>query len=387
MNCGPPAPTDVAIAPIDVSDANEVFAAADRFAGELGPIDIWVNDAMVTVFSLVGDITPEEFRRVTEVTYLGVVYGSMAALKQMRTQPSGQIINIGSALAYRGIPLQSAYCGAKHAIRGFTASLRAELEHEHSPIVVSILELPAMNTPQFDWARTHRAHQPKPMGTIYQPEAAAEAVLLAARTGASEYWVGTSTLLTIVGNMIAPKFMDWFLARSAVAGQETNQLVKPCRRDNLMQPVADLHRCTARSAPKRSQMSLSIQERQRARRSWPGEPCYSSGWASSWRSVGRAVRAYRTAEVLRHASHHRRGNCAEADLGPEAISPVASNDLFRPVRKQAIAPRAASMDGVQYYRDCTSIGAKLQLREAGGRSDYSTRSSSPSPPSITLTLM
>jgi NAD(P)-dependent dehydrogenase (short-subunit alcohol dehydrogenase family) len=233
---------DAAIAPLDVSDAEAVFAAADRFAGELGPIDIWVNDAMVTVFSSVGDITPEEFRRVTEVTYLGVVYGSMAALKHMRTQPCGQIINIGSALAYRGIPLQSAYCGAKHAIRGFTASLRTELEYEHSPIFISIVELPAMNTPQFDWARTHRTHQPKPMGTIYQPEAAAEAVLRATRTGASEYWVGTSTLLTIVGNMIAPKFMDRFLARSAVAGQKTSQPVEPGRRDNLMQPVADLHR-------------------------------------------------------------------------------------------------------------------------------------------------
>jgi short-subunit dehydrogenase len=248
---------DVAIAPIDVSDANEVFAAAERFAGEFGAIDIWVNDAMVTVFSSVGDITPDEFRRVTEVTYLGVVYGSMAALKQMRTQTSGQIINIGSALAYRGIPLQSAYCGAKHAIRGFTASLRSELEHEHSPAIVSILELPAMNTPQFDWARTHRAHQPKPMGTIYQPEAAAEAVLRAARTGASEYWVGTSTLLTIVGNMIAPKFMDWFLARSAVAGQETNQLVQPGRRDNLREPIADLHRLHGSfSAEARSRVSV-----------------------------------------------------------------------------------------------------------------------------------
>ena len=233
---------DALIAPLDVSDSAEVFAAADRFARELGPIDIWVNDAMLTVFSLVRDITPEEFRRVTEVTYLGVVHGSMAALKQMRPQGRGRIVNIGSALAYRGIPLQSAYCGAKHAIRGFTASLRAELEHEHSPVTVSILELPAMNTPQFDWARTHRAHQPKPMGTIYQPEAAAEAVLRAARTGAAEYWVGTSTLLTIVGNMIAPKFMDWFLARTAVSGQETKALVEPERRDNLLQPVAGLHR-------------------------------------------------------------------------------------------------------------------------------------------------
>ncbi len=189
-----------ATAPIDVSDANAVFAAADRFAQELGPIDVWVNDAMLTVFSTVSEMSPDEFRRVTEVTYLGVVHGSMAALRHMREQARGQIINIGSALAYRGIPLQSAYCGAKHAIRGFTASLRTELEHDHSPVIVSILELPAMNTPQFDWARTHRAHQPKPMGTIYQPEAAAEAVLLAARTGAREYWVGTPTLMTIVGN-------------------------------------------------------------------------------------------------------------------------------------------------------------------------------------------
>ena len=233
---------DAVIAPLDVSNSADVFAAADRFARELGTIDIWVNDAMLTVFSLIRDITPEEFRRVTEVTYLGVVHGSMAALKQMRPQGRGRIINIGSALAYRGIPLQSAYCGAKHAIRGFTASLRVELEHEHSPVTVSILELPAMNTPQFDWARTHRAHQPKPMGTIYQPEVAAEAVLRAARTGAAEYWVGTSTLLTIVGNMIAPKFMDWFLARTAVDGQETRELVEPERRDNLMQPVAGLHR-------------------------------------------------------------------------------------------------------------------------------------------------
>jgi NAD(P)-dependent dehydrogenase (short-subunit alcohol dehydrogenase family) len=233
---------DAAIAPLDVSVAADMFAAADRFARELGSIDIWVNDAMLTVFSLVRDITPEEFHRVTEVTYLGVVHGSMAALKHMRQQDGDRIINIGSALAYRGIPLQSAYCGAKHAIRGFTASLRAELEHEHSPLTVSILELPAMNTPQFDWARTHRAHQPKPMGTIYQPEAAAEAVLRAARTGAAEYWVGTSTLLTIVGNMIAPKFMDWFLARTAVDGQETRELVAPERRDNLVQPVAGLHR-------------------------------------------------------------------------------------------------------------------------------------------------
>ena len=230
------------VAALDVCDACAVFDAAARFEESLGPIDIWVNDAMLTVFSSVADITPEEFKRVTEATYLGVVHGSMAALKQMHARGVGQIINIGSALAYRGIPLQSAYCGAKHAIRGFTASLRSELEHDKSGIVVSILELPAMNTPQFDWARTHMPRQPKPMGTIYQPEAAARAVLEASRTKVREYWVGMPTVLTIVGNMIAPNFMDWYLARTAVAGQETAQNVRPDRRDNLLQPVTDLHR-------------------------------------------------------------------------------------------------------------------------------------------------
>jgi NAD(P)-dependent dehydrogenase (short-subunit alcohol dehydrogenase family) len=230
------------IAAIDVSDANAVFDAADQFERSLGPLDIWINDAMLTVFSPVADITPDEFRRVTDVTYLGVVHGSMAALKHMSERRRGQIINIGSALAYRGIPLQSAYCGAKHAIRGFTASLRSELEHDKSRIKVSILELPAMNTPQFDWARTHMPRQPKPMGTIYQPEAAARVVVQAARSGVREYWVGTSTLLTIVGNMIAPEFLDWYLARTAVEGQETAHSVRPDRRDNLFEPVTDLHR-------------------------------------------------------------------------------------------------------------------------------------------------
>jgi NAD(P)-dependent dehydrogenase (short-subunit alcohol dehydrogenase family) len=224
----------------DVSDAGAVESAALRFKTEWGPIDLWVNDAMLTVFSPVSGISPEEFRRVTEVTYLGVVHGCMAALRHL--QPRGQIINIGSALAYRGIPLQSAYCGAKHAIRGFTASLRTELEHDKKGIAVSILELPAMNTPQFDWARTHMPRQPRPMGTIYQPEAAAAAVLRAARTRAREYWVGGSTFLTIVGNMIAPWYLDRFLARTAVAGQQTALEVRPDRRDNLDAPVTNLHR-------------------------------------------------------------------------------------------------------------------------------------------------
>ncbi len=231
--------TEVQTQAIDVSDADAVSAAADAFAKRFGLLDIWVNDAMVTVFSPAASLSPAEFRRVTEVTYLGMVHGCMAALKKLK--PNGQIINIGSALAYRGIPLQSAYCGAKHAIRGFTASLRTELEHDKSGISISIVEMPAMNTPQFDWGRTHMDRQPKPMGTIYQPEAAARAVLKAARCRAREYWVGDSTFWTIVGNMIAPWYLDRFLARTAVNGQQTDQPVGAHRRDNLFSPVTDLH--------------------------------------------------------------------------------------------------------------------------------------------------
>jgi len=234
--------TTVAFQAVDVADADAVSTAAGKLADSVGPPDIWVTDAMLTVFSPVSEITPAEFKRVTEATYLGVVHGTMAALQHMRPVGRGHIINIGSALAYRGIPLQAAYCGAKHAIRGFTASLRTELAHDKSPIKVSIVELPAMNTPQFDWARTRLPRRPKPMGTIYQPEAAAEAVFQAAARGVREYWVGWSTVLTIAGNMVAPPLLDRLLARSAVDGQQTKEPVAADRRDNLQAPVTELHR-------------------------------------------------------------------------------------------------------------------------------------------------
>jgi NAD(P)-dependent dehydrogenase (short-subunit alcohol dehydrogenase family) len=234
------------IAALDLSDPDAVFAAAEKFERELGPIDLWINDGMLTVFSPVHKITPEEFRRVTEATYLGMVHGCMAALRHMRPRKSGHIINIGSALAYRGIPLQAAYCGAKHAIRGFTASLRSEIEHEKSGIATSIVEMPAMNTPQFDWARTHMPRQPRPMGTVYQPEAAAEAVFRAAQKRPREYWVGWPTFLTIVGNMIAPDYLDRYLARTAFSGQETTKPVSPDRKENLFAPVTALHRTHGR---------------------------------------------------------------------------------------------------------------------------------------------
>lgn len=234
------------IASVDVADPQAVFSAAEKFERELGPIDLWINDAMLTVFSPVHEITPEEFRRVTEVTYLGMVHGCMAALKYMRPRGRGHIINIGSALAYRGIPLQSAYCGAKHAIRAFTASLRSEIEHDKTGIATTIIEMPAMNTPQFDWGRTHMPRQPRPMGTVYEPETAAEAVYRAARTRPREYWVGLPTFLTIVGNMIAPDYLDGYLARTAFQGQETSEPVSPDRRDNLLAPVTALHRTHGR---------------------------------------------------------------------------------------------------------------------------------------------
>jgi short-subunit dehydrogenase len=229
------------VCPADVSDAEAVFAAADRVASTFGAIDVWINDAMVTVFSPVWLISPEEFRRVTEVTYLGFVHGTMAALKHMRGADRGQIIQIGSALAYRGIPLQSAYCGAKHAIRGFTDSLRTELIHERSRIKLTMMELPAVNTPQFDWARTHMPRQPRPVAPVVQPEVIAHAVFEAVAHPSREYWIGWSTIQVILSNMVLPAFLDHYLAKAAFGGQETNRPVEPARADNLVAPVHQLH--------------------------------------------------------------------------------------------------------------------------------------------------
>jgi NAD(P)-dependent dehydrogenase (short-subunit alcohol dehydrogenase family) len=230
------------VAAADVADSQAVFAAADRILGAFGRIDVWVNDAMATVFSPLCEMTPEEFRRVTEVTYLGFVHGTMAALRHMRPTDRGTIIQIGSALAYRGIPLQSAYCGAKYAIRGFSDSLRCELIHERSSVKLVMVQLPAVNTPQFDWARTHMSRTPRPVAPVVQPEVIADAVFSAACKPAREYWIGFSTLKVILGNMVLPGFLDWYLARVAFAGQETSRSVEAGRADNLFEPVHDLHR-------------------------------------------------------------------------------------------------------------------------------------------------
>jgi short-subunit dehydrogenase len=208
----------------------------------MGPIDVWINDAMVTVFSPLWEMTPAEYRRVTEVTYLGFVHGTMAALRHMRPRNRGTIIQVGSALAYRGIPLQSAYCGAKHAIRGFTDSLRSELIHTKSAIALTIVELPAVNTPQFDWARTHMPKQPRPVPPVVQPEVIAAVIFRAALHPRREYWIGFSTMKAILANMIMPVFLDHYLARNTYTQQETRVPVSSTREDNLVTPVHGLHR-------------------------------------------------------------------------------------------------------------------------------------------------
>src|SRR5436305_14196320 len=208
--------------PTDVADYDAVQAAAARAEEELGPVDIWVNDAMTTVFAFFDDIEPDEFRRATEVTYLGAVWGTMAALRRMRPRNRGTIVLVGSALAYRGIPLQSAYCGAKHALKGFFESLRTELLHERSAIRLSMVQLPAMNTPQFTWGRTRMPRHPQPVPPIFQPEVAAEAIAYAAEHAPRELYVGWPTVKAIVGNKLAPGLADRYLAKAGFDSQQTD---------------------------------------------------------------------------------------------------------------------------------------------------------------------
>lgn len=229
------------IAQTDVADAKAVESAATKIERELGPIDIWVNNAMVSVFGPLKQMSPEEFKRVTEVTYLGQVYGTMAALKRMLPRKKGRIILIGSALAYRGIPLQSAYCGSKHGIHGFFESLRSELLHDKSPIKLCMVQMPAMNTTQFGFVKSYLPNQPKPMGDIYEPEAAAEAVLYAAGHDDREIYYGYSTYKTVLGNKVLPGYLDRYLADTGYQGQQTEVPVSSRREDNLWKPIPGDH--------------------------------------------------------------------------------------------------------------------------------------------------
>lgn len=223
--------------PTDVADATQVERAAEQVVNRFGRIDVWVNDAMTTIFAPLKDIKPEEFKRATEVTYLGCVYGTMAALKYMYRQDRGTIVQIGSALAYRSIPLQSPYCGAKHAIVGFTDSLRCELIHQKSNIHVTVVHLPAMNTPQFSWCRTRLPRHPQPVPPIFEPEVAARAVYFAAHNKRREIFVGGPTVKAIYGQDVAPSFADWYLGTHGYDAQQTSEPVPPDRPDNLFEPV------------------------------------------------------------------------------------------------------------------------------------------------------
>lgn len=235
------------IFPEDVADAAAVERSAEAIEKELGPIDIWVNNAMASVFSPVKQMTAEDYHRVLHVTFLGVVNGTLAALKRMLARDRGVIIQIGSALAYRGIPLQSAYCAAKHAIKGFHDSLRAELIHDESDVHTTMIQLPALNTPQFEWVKSRLKHRAKPLGKIFQPEVAAEAILWSAQSLTQpshrrrELYVGSPTWFTIIGNKFFPTFLDTYLARTAYEAQETDEPESPTRPNDVWEPVHGGH--------------------------------------------------------------------------------------------------------------------------------------------------
>jgi short-subunit dehydrogenase len=225
----------------DVACSEQVEAAAEAIEKQFGPIDIWVNNAMTTVFSPFREITAEEFKRATEVTYLGTVYGTMAAMRRMCPRNRGTIVQVGSALAYRSIPLQAPYCGTKHAIAGFTDSLRSELIHEHSSVHLTMVQMPALNTPQFSWCKTKLPRHPQPVPPIFQPEVAAEAIVWAAHHRRREVFVGAPTVQAIEGNKVAPGLLDTYLAKTCYDGQQTDEPVSPDRPNNLFEPVPGDH--------------------------------------------------------------------------------------------------------------------------------------------------
>jgi NAD(P)-dependent dehydrogenase (short-subunit alcohol dehydrogenase family) len=222
---------------VDVSDPGAVEEAADRIELELGEVDIWVNNAFAGIFARFLDVTPEEYERVTAVTYLGQVNGTRAALKRMMPRNRGSVVLVGSALAYRGIPLQSAYCGAKHAIQGFLDSVRVELIHDAPGVHICMVQLPGLNTPQFEWIRAKLPGKPRPIGAIFQPEVAARAIHFAAHSNRKEVEVGYPTVQSIWGDKVASAWLDDYLAKVGFKGQQSPQPVSPDRRDNLFEPV------------------------------------------------------------------------------------------------------------------------------------------------------
>lgn len=224
--------------PVDVADPEQVTQAVQRVEQELGPVDVWVNVAFTSVFSPFDQISPAEFKRVTEVSYLGYVYATMAILPRMKSRGRGTIVHVGSALAYRGIPLQTAYCGSKHAIQGFHESLRCELLHEKSPIHVTMVQMPAVNTPQFSWVLSKLPRRPQPVPPIYEPEVAAHGVVYAAdHPQRREYWVGGTTAMTLIANAVAPGVLDRYLGKTGFSSQQTDEPQPADAPDNLWEPA------------------------------------------------------------------------------------------------------------------------------------------------------
>ncbi|MFG3500149.1 SDR family oxidoreductase [Pseudomonas sp. NPDC047963] len=242
----------------DVADAEAVDHAAERIEAELGPIEVWVNAAMATVFGPVNKISAAEFKRVTDVTYLGFVHGTLAALRHMETRNRGTIVQVGSALSYRAIPLQSAYCAAKFAIRGFTDSLRCELIHTNSRIRLTMVQLPAHNTPQFDWSRNKMNKRPQPVPPIHTPDVAARAILRAATDAPRELWLGRASFQAIIGNMFMPGLLDRMMAKQAWSGQMTDEPASDEQPDNLFQPVDGLHRIDGRFGSQVKDKALAL---------------------------------------------------------------------------------------------------------------------------------
>ncbi|HJR52139.1 MAG TPA: SDR family oxidoreductase [Gemmatimonadota bacterium] len=251
--------------PTDVADAEQVERAAAAVEEEFGPIDIWINNAMASVFSPVGQMKAEEYRRVTEVTYLGTVHGTLAALKRMVPRDRGMIVQVGSALAYRGIPLQSAYCGAKHAVQGFTESLRCELFHYGSRVRVTMVQLPALNTPQFDWVKSRLPNEAQPVPPIFQPEVAAAGIFWAAHHERRELNVGLPTTLVVLLNKLVPGLGDRYLARTGFQSQQTTVPRDPDQPHNLWEPLPGDHgahgRFDARSHEKSPQLWVTTHRR------------------------------------------------------------------------------------------------------------------------------
>jgi NAD(P)-dependent dehydrogenase (short-subunit alcohol dehydrogenase family) len=302
--------------PVDIADADQVEAAADAVERRFGPIDIWVNCAMATIFSPVADIAPEEFRRATEVTYLGYVWGTMAALKRMRPRNRGTVVQVGSALAYRAIPLQAPYCGAKFAIRGFTDSLRTELLHDRSNIHLTMVQMPALNTPQFDWARNKTGKRPQPVPPIFQPEVGAEAIVYAAYARRREIYVGWPTVKAILANKFAPGLLDRYLARYGYESQMSDEPAPADAPGNLFAAVPGDHgahgRFDALATPYSIEMWLSRQR----------------GWVAALAGIGLGALAVtllagRGSRPTRVPSGRRAARLA-ADTASAAASPATA---------------------------------------------------------------